>query len=137
MGDDLPAAQLTEIGYWPTSIDADRPHPEAFRDPDWSDQERQLVLQHLSAGAPLPWEGGPVEWCFFCGGVLVVDELTDGTYVWPTHLIHYVSEHDVRVPGLFVLHVQRARRPSVPAWGEEFVETGPRDSDWWNSLSGP
>ena len=100
---------MIEIGYWPTSINADRPHPDAFLDPDGSDEEREQVLNFLAEGTPLPWDGGPVEWCVYCRSILVVDELTDGTYVWPTHPLHYVSEHYVRLPGLFVLHVQRAR----------------------------
>ena len=95
------------------------------------------MLRHLTNGIPMPWDGGPVEWCVFCRSVLVVEELTDGTYVWPTHLTHYVSEHDVRLPGLFVLHVQRAQAPIGLPPGQEFVETGPRDSGWWNSLAGP
>ena len=95
------------------------------------------MLRYLADGIPLPWEGGPVEWCDYCGGILVVDELTDGTYVWPTHLIHDVSEHYVRPPGLFVLHVQRARRSDVSGSEGVFVEAPRRDAAWWNALSGP
>jgi len=128
---------LIEIGYWPTSVDPDRPQPDAFLDADWSNEEREQVLRYLADGVPLPWEGGPVEWCVYCGALLVVDELTDGTYVWPTHLIHYVSEHLVRPPGLFVLHIQQAPRSEDSSSEGAFVEDPGRDADWWNALSGP
>ena len=132
------ARPLIEIGYWPTSIDPDRPQPDAFLDADWSEEERELVLRYLADGFPLPWEGGPVEWCDYCGGILVVDELTDGTYVWPTHLIHY----SVRA----LCAAARSLRPSRPASppircvGDPegvFVEAPRRDAAWWNALSGP
>ena len=128
---------LIEIGYWPTSIDPDRPRPHDFVDPDWSREEREQVSHHLEDGLPLPWDGGVVEWCAFCEAVLVVEELTDGTFVWPTHLVHYVSAHDVRLPSRFVLHVQRTRAPTASESEDEFVEVGPRDAGWWNALSGP
>ena len=130
-------APLVEIGYWSTPWDPGRPHPDAFLDPDWSQEERQQVLRYLAEGIPLPWDQGPVETCMYCGAVLVVEELTDGTYVWPMGLMHYVLEHYVRLPGLFVLHVQRTRAPKLPGSPEMFLEDGPRDADWWNALSGP
>ena len=95
------------------------------------------MLHYLDDGRPLPWDGGPVETCVYCAAVLVVQDLTDGTYVWPTGLVHYVRDHYIRLPGLFVLHVQRtqATRGSVPA--DTFVEVSQRDTDWWSALSGP
>ena len=127
---------LIEIGYWSTAWDPERPHPDAFLDPDWSQTEREQVLRYLADGLELPWDGGPVETCVYCGAVLVVEELTDGTYVWPTGLVHYVREHYVRLPGLFVLHVQRTRASRAPDSADTFVEVGRRDTDWWNTLSG-
>jgi hypothetical protein len=131
------AGQLIEVGYWTTGWDPDRPNPGSFVDPDWSHEERQEVLGHLRAGIALPWEQGPVEFCSFCGSVLVVQELTDGTYVWPTGLIHYVDAHAIRLPGLFVLHVKRSPALEVSRQAGSFVEGQRRDSEWWNALSGP
>jgi len=51
-------------------------------------------------------------------------ELTDGTYVWPSGLVHYVESHDVRLPQRFVTHAE-ARVDSI--------EQAQRDEDWWSS----
>ena len=67
----------------------------------------------------------------------MTEELTDGTYVWPTGLLHYVDEHAIRLPGLFVLDVRRALRRDPSPAPETFVELDSRESAWWNSLSGP
>ena len=32
-------------------------------------------------------------------------ELTDGTFLWPEGLAHYVRDHDVRLPTAFVEHI--------------------------------
>lgn len=126
---------LIEIGYWPTSIDRDRPDPSRFVDPSWSRREREAVVEYLAAGSELRWDGGLVEFCSFCGAVLVVDELTDGVYVWPTYLIHSVDEHEVRVPNSFVAHVQRASSGKEPSdAGTVDYDARSHTAEWWNAL---
>lgn len=127
---------LIEIGYWPTVLDHERPDPARFVDPDWSPEARDAVIGYLASGSPLPWEQGPVEWCSFCEAILVVDELTDGTYVWPTGLIHYVREHSVRLPGSFVSHVLREPQQERDHAAIEHVDRQ-HDAEWWNALTGP
>ena len=36
-------------------------------------------------------------------------DLTDGVYLWPEGLAHYVREHDVRLPDEFTEHVRRRK----------------------------
>ena len=47
-------------------------------------------------------------------------ELSDGTYVWPEGLAHYVEEHNVRLPQQFVDHVLAEGSPKKPTGDEEF-----------------
>jgi len=56
-------------------------------------------------------------------------EMSDGIYVWPDGLAHYIEEHNVRLPEEFVAHVLREGSPKKPPRHEpdEFV----LDFAWW------
>ena len=42
---------------------------------------------------------------FACGETAMgAEDLTDGTYVWPSGLVHYVEQHAVGLPEAFVAH---------------------------------
>lgn len=74
------------------------------------DHARAAVLAHLRAGRTLvTWPAA--SFCRFdCGiGELGTQDLTDGTFVWPDGLAHYVERHDVRLPEHFVAHAQSRR----------------------------
>ncbi|WP_240644078.1 hypothetical protein [Antribacter gilvus] len=62
--------------------------------------------------------------CRFCGQRNGTLELTDGSFVWPEGLRHYLVEHGVRLPARFVEHV-RSRI--------EGLETTDRDEQWWRA----
>lgn len=64
-------------------------------------------------------------------------EQTDGVYVWPEGLAHYVAEHNVRLPKEFVNHVladpTRFHRVDVdPGDPEKNFVT---DERWWRSIA--
>jgi hypothetical protein len=63
--------------------------------------------------------------CRICGDYRNGDrELTDGVYLWPQGLAHYVREHQVRLPSQFLDHVRDTTA--------RFEET-PVDVSWWLS----
>ena len=62
--------------------------------------------------------------CRFCNEFNGTGELTDGTYVWPEGLAHYVTEHNVRLPEGFVSHA----RSTGPHWPEDVI-----DDTWWRN----
>jgi hypothetical protein len=51
-------------------------------------------------------------------------ELTDGVYVWPEGLAHYLEKHNVRLPKEFVQHVLSSPAVRVP-------ENYTIDESWW------
>lgn len=53
-------------------------------------------------------------------------DLTDGTYIWPEGLAHYVLEHSVRLPDEFIHHV-RAQ--------QEMTDGVRVDETWWRGLA--
>ena len=65
--------------------------------------------------------------CRFCGERNGSLEFTDGRYIWPEGLAHYVTDHGVRLPDDFVEYAV-ARLDEVEA---AEVETA-----WWQSQTG-
>jgi hypothetical protein len=60
--------------------------------------------------------------CRICGKDNGAAEYTDGTYVWPEGLAHYIYDHAVRLPDELVAHACQ-RLSSVE--GRDVA------SDWW------
>jgi hypothetical protein len=62
------------------------------------------IADYLDGGKVFEWYLG---WsnCCICGCINGTTELSDGAYVWPEGLSHYVREHKVRLPNEFIQHV--------------------------------
>ena len=62
-----------------------------------------------------------------CGALLGTFDMTDGVYVWPEHLEHYLKEHHVRLPDRFVAHVLSSEQKmddvemSDTLWSTDFL----------------
>ena len=97
-----------------------------FVDPKWNEDEREMIVGYLKWGLVARAYCGP-SMCRFCGIRNGSLELTDGVFVWPEGLAHYVAEHHVRLPHRFVEHVdaERGRYDEVPI-----------DDDWWREQRG-
>ena len=94
-------------------------------DPQWDEGERFAVYAHLRHGLLARAFLGQSR-CRMCEEQVGNAELTDGAYVWPEGLAHYVRHHGVRLPVDFVNHVRalEAEREAV------VIDTG-----WWQSVS--
>lgn len=90
-------------------------------DEGWDDDERIDVVHHLEHGLVTRAYMGSSR-CRFCDSAIGNLELTDGTFVWPEGLAHYVKEHGVRLPAEFVAHVQGQ---------QEAMEEVEYDTEWW------
>ena len=110
------------IGYWSSKWEPDWPDPHDFVDEGWDARERALVARYLESGF-VPWVQAGVSQCRFCGAANGSTELTDGVYLWPAGLSHYVSEHGVRLPQQVVDHI----RTRVVTFDDVV------DRDWWSS----
>ncbi|MFL6172915.1 MAG: hypothetical protein ACJ716_08480, partial [Marmoricola sp.] len=116
------------IGYWSGGYGLDDGWPDVsgFVDPSWDEDERIDVGLYLQSGlVARAWMGYSP--CRLCdeqkNGNL---DLTDGVYIWPEGLAHYVREHQVRLPRDFVAHV-RARA--------ELADDVTVDDSWWRHAS--
>ena len=99
------SAGLILIGYWDgPSTCPGWPSVKEFVDAGWDAEERELVADYLRTGLVARRCMGYSP-CRFCGRNNGCLELTDGHFVWPDGLPHYVTDHDVRLPVCFVQHV--------------------------------
>ena len=112
------------IGYWRSETDDRWPDPTDFVDSSWAGDDRELVIEHLRGGKYIRAYKGCSR-CRFCGVNNGALELTDGVYLWPEGLAHYVEDHGVRLPSEFVEHVLA------------FDEDVEMDPSWWLEQRGP
>lgn len=103
------------------------PWPGDSVDPSWDPAEREAVLRYLEKKSHerRAWRG--ISRCRLCGRENGCCDVNDGVYVWPSGLIHYVADHQVRLPKAFVAHVREKmsgharRRVVMLTRGEAFV----------------
>jgi hypothetical protein len=140
------------IGYWITDIgDEKLPAPQEFVGVMPAGQRAQLA-DYLAAGTTQASYLG-MSWCRFgCGidsGLMGSRDFTDGEWVWPEGLAHYVREHQLILPDEFIAQAlsrgtpvvaggierdpswaaQQARRPDKPAELDEPEESA--DYTFW------
>ena len=122
-----PFPGLQPIGYWTGPDRTDLPNPEALIDETWDHLERQRVGDLLGAAATnQPGEGCSI--CRICCQPNGFVDLTDGTYVWPEGLAHYVRAHAVRLPADVV---ERLLSPTSSVDPELANEQGRRSRSVW------
>jgi hypothetical protein len=103
-----PPMALIDIGFWRRFQDASADPEDLRRWPErgTSRVSRDDVLAYLELGFVESMEFGYAE-CRLCGRsgpALGCLSLTDGTYVWPEGLAHYLREHNVHLPADFETH---------------------------------
>jgi hypothetical protein len=117
-----PQKVLRTIGYWngpsservtPEQIASGCPvenrfiWPKDIVDPAWESAVRSSIVTYLSTAPKIVAYMG-LSWCRFRCGIqhLGATELSDGIWVWPEGLAHYVEKHLIRLPDEFVAHLK-------------------------------
>lgn len=122
--------RLLRVGYWLGDRAPGWPDVRRFIDPSWDSSERERVADHLRRGFVARAYLGKSR-CRLCGDEIGALELSDGTFIWPEGLAHYVELHEVRLPKQFLDHVEHVN---------EEIEDAEVDEQWWrsqSSLDGP
>ena len=102
---------LKAIGYWRETllpIGDGLPEPQDFVDLQWRPDERAQIVAYLRAGkAAVEWRGYAL--CRLCvqRTPLGSRDLSDGEWVWPERLEHYVEEHGLFLPDEFIDSMRR------------------------------
>lgn len=113
--------RLRPVGFWRSDTQPELPRPEAHVDVGWSPEERQATLDYLRRGAVcMRWCGyATCRLCAESGKELGDADCTDGSWLWPEGLPHYLERHAVRPPEPFLADLRergfRLAGPIVPA----------------------
>lgn len=138
---------LKAIGYWSPSWewgsapDQDFPDPRLLVRRGWRKKERRQILAYLNSGHEHAGYAG-YSYCrfWFCWTphrFMGDFDLTDGVWVWPQGLAHYVRRHSVSLPDEFVATMQANgwRIPENIASPQPWVELPTYDYSYWIAWS--
>ena len=108
--------KLKRVGFWAAykgimrlpAATFDLPHPGDLVDPHWPIRERELVAAYLDAAPDVEHWMGYAYCRLGCDGGFGTTDKSDGTYLWPEGLSHYVLKHSVRLPEDFIQHIRKA-----------------------------
>jgi hypothetical protein len=107
---------LKLVGYWFRPDDDSLPQfpdPKLLVDPKWQTADRGRIASYLRS-SPVFAQYLGFSICRFCGERNGTGESTDGEWVWPEGLAHYVEAHSVRLPEEMV-SAMRANGWQAPA----------------------
>jgi hypothetical protein len=98
---------LKAIGFWTQSLkDEKQPSPQELVGVLPGDVRPRLV-EYLASGHAVRHSCG-CSWCRFGCGIdnsrMGWRDLSDGTWLWPEGLSHYVREHGIVLPEEFIVH---------------------------------
>ena len=123
---------LRRIGYWKSEHEPHLPHPKDFQDKNWNEAEKQRVIDHLKNGEVVFKYRG-YSWCRFeCGESNMGSKcLSDGVFIYPEGLVHYLEKHHVKLPDKFIQHVHQYNPKSKEILSTVDEEDIQLDNLWW------
>lgn len=131
------------VGYWSLSYPSScqlpdvqqLPHPSKLVDASWHVNERDKITEYLRSGwTHSHWRG--LSFCRFNCGALRQDMgskcLTDGEWIWPEGLAHYIEKHDVQLPEEFITTMDLYEWNCCNRYKEGYqVPKGEYDYSYW------
>ena len=102
---------LHEIGFWHEPQSGRLPaDPTRLVRPDWAGPLRPRLIEYLRFGHKLIGYLGSSFCRFQCGAPrarLGLWDLTDGVWIWPEGLAHYLEVHGLALPDAFLAHASQ------------------------------
>lgn len=108
---------LTAIGYWIQGVDHSTYPPPQELVCDYDPPIREAVARYLKNGIRIRAYGGWSSCRFYCGiesEKMGDSDCSDGVWMWPQGLYHYVENHSVRLPDEFIADAVSGRAPRGP-----------------------
>lgn len=122
-------AALNLIGYWITSLKDDLFLPPQEFVSDEESNVREIVANYLDSGTMVAAYRG-LSWCrFLCRRDNGCCELSDGYWIWPEGLSHYVRDHNVWLPEEFITDALAGRPSRVMPIEQRY--DAPADLSFW------
>ncbi|WP_123955444.1 hypothetical protein [Frondihabitans sp. 762G35] len=113
---------LIAVGYWRNANRLDLLDVGASVNAALTTSDAEDTANYLSRGfVARAWMGRST--CRICGATNGSLDLSDGIYVWPEGLAHYVPEHKVQLPNQFLTHLESQ---------SEALEKRVIDESWWS-----
>lgn len=104
-------AQLKPVGFWYSDQEPHLPHPREYVDPSWDIAERERAMAYLERCYQPPNIYFGYSWCRLgCPAEppdIGTQDRTDGTWVFPEGLLHYVRHHALKPPAPFLDHMRK------------------------------
>jgi hypothetical protein len=127
------------IGYWMRDLqDGNLPVPQELVG-EMSSAVREAVCAYLRAGKLFEMYCG-LSWCRFDCGVddreMGHREFTDGEWVWPEGLVHYVSAHGILLPAEFIARATSGKMVDVVSQSYCYGHGRRASLDFWVEWSG-
>jgi hypothetical protein len=101
----MESKRLKAVGYWRSWQDHRFPRPQWLVQENWRRSEREGILRYLQEGRLYNAYGGYSFCRFHCGvpqSQMGSYDQTDGCWIWPQGLAHYVEHHSIFLPDEFV-----------------------------------
>ena len=127
---------LRVIGHWLGPHEPNWPDVLDFVDPDASAVGRKILAVRLESAPRTDRAYMGYSTCRICGCLNGNGEFTDGTFVWPEGLAHYVGAHNVVLPRDVEESLMSADIPPTETidWAISGDESC-RDYEWWRSVA--
>jgi len=98
------------FGFWKASeLDSEElPWVHDFTDENWNPKDKERLLAYIY-NCPLVIVSGSIRTkCLLCDDELASsDFVSDGEWLWPKDLTHYMMKHFVRLPDKFIEHIRK------------------------------
>ena len=124
---------LKLIGYWAGNKESHMdpyPHPSYLQDPKFWEEKgeyiKSIIVDYLDGCVEVNCYRG-LSPCRLCNENLGNCERTDGVYLWPEKLSHYITEHNVILPEEFI-EFAKENRDKEREFSDEFW------LEWSNSV---
>lgn len=98
------------FGFWTIDENCDYGLPllEHVIDDNWIPYDKTILLNYLNKSPIVVAGSFPEIKCELCDEKVRTSVYSsDGVWLWPTDLVHYVSEHAVKLPIDFIEHIRQ------------------------------
>jgi hypothetical protein len=115
------ARPLQAIGFWFSDFEPELPRPDLLVGAGYDENVRSTLLRYLERGQVFQSYRGHSSCRFRCGvpsEQMGSRDFTDGQWVWPEGLSHYIRRHDIPLPAEFVSVALTERAPDAPSTRE-------------------
>lgn len=97
------------FGIWKGTVVTQEDLPEVgdFVDPAWAPSDKNKLIEYIS-DSPIIMCTSWSERCKLCEASIPVETYhSDGHWLWPDSLVHYLCNHDVMLPSHLVDHIRK------------------------------